>query len=385
MGRCFSNFLVFCILLLIIAYSCSVRKETLPEERNNNIYNHDESNEKENLSAIAKSKALQLDLLLESVVKRRGFNGNILVAFKGKLIYHRSFGLADFKLKKKLSKESVFQIASLTKQFTAMAIMMLAEDGKLEYDDLVETHLPEIPYRGITIRHLLNHTGGLPNYMWLIENHWQHTKYPYNDDVISLLERHKPGRYFKPGTRFNYSNTGYVLLASIVEKVSGENFSGFIKNKIFIPLKMDHSFVYSRGKSDSIDQKVNGYYLRRGRYRVNLETMHDGVVGDKGIYSTTWDLFKWDKALYSEQLVSRGTLAKAFTRLRLKNGYHWHYGFGFRIREFEGKKVVYHFGKWNSFQTCISRYIKDKHTIIILSNTNPKLNLLEQNIRDILY
>ncbi len=334
---------------------------------------------------ISREKARQIDSLLAFYRKKRRFNGNVLVSLAGHIICQRSIGYADFRTKKKLAYDSVFQIASLTKQFTALAIMILAEEGKLAYDHPVSLYLPELPYKGMTIRHLLNHTAGLPNYMWLVEHRWQEKRDPYNDDIVGLLAKYKPDRYFKAGTRFNYSNTGYVLLATIVEEVSGADFADFVRERIFIPLDMKKSFVYSRVKNRINRERLNGYYRRRGRYRINPETPHDGAVGDKGIFSTSGDLFKWDRALYTNRLVSAGTMERAFKRLRLKNGYRWHYGFGFRIKEFLGKKVVYHFGKWNSFQSCISRYIEDRHTIILLCNTTINLNHLEAGIRNILY
>ncbi|MFA8342471.1 MAG: serine hydrolase domain-containing protein, partial [Rhodothermaceae bacterium] len=266
-----------------------------------------------------------------------------------------------------------------------MAIMILAEEGKISYDDSVHTYLPEFTFDNITIRHLLNHTSGLPNYMYYVEHKLPKDSIPYNDVMLKVMFENNPKLNFNPGRKFSYCNTGYAILPLIVEKVTGKTFIDFVETKIFKKLGMNSSFVYSRLFENKHKGRTMGYFRWRGRYAVNLDTKNDGIVGDKGIYSTISDLRKWDDALYNNTLVSDSTISQAFTRVRLSNGRDWHYGFGFRIKEVKDRKVVYHFGRWNSFKTYLGRYIEDHSTIILLNNTNRNISWLVKKIEHILF
>lgn len=372
------------ILLSTLFISCVETMREPQKERPLKVATIPEVTPKEPLFSKPGRDYTQISAKIKKILKRNRFNGNALIAHDGNLVLNEAFGMADFRKKKPLKEDSIFQLASVSKQFTAMAIMLLEERGKLKYDDLLVKYIPELPYKKVTVRQLLNHTGGLPNYMYVIERHWKKEGVPDNEQMIAMLVEHKPNLYFRPGTRFDYSNTGYALLASIVERVTKKSFGKFLYDNVFTPLKMENSFVYSRATTKVNKERVNGYHRWRGRYYPTSETLHDGVVGDKGIYSTTEDLFKWDRALYTDKLVSKITIAEAFTRLTLKNKRHWHYGFGFRIKRVKKEKVVFHYGKWNSFQTCITRYIERENTIILLSNTNKRLHWLEKRISSII-
>lgn len=339
--------------------------------------------EKETVSSSAKKeiekifyqeKAQKIDSIMQLKAKQNYFNGNVLVAYKGNCIYNESFGYADMSRRSKLEKDDVFQLASVSKQFTAMAVMILKEKKLLNYDDSVTKYIPEFPYPRITIRMLLNHTSGLPNYYWLVEHHWHGKNSPVNEDIIKMLADHKLNLYFTPGRRWDYSNTGYVVLASIVERISNESFADFVHDNIFEPLKMNNSFVYSSSSGNKKKDHLTGYYYYGRRYRMIPETVNDGAVGDKGIYSTTEDLFKWDQALYSNHLVSAETFNEAISTFKLKNKYEIPYGFGFRIRKRNDKKIAYHHGKWNGFRTSILRYVEDTNTVIVLNHTSSSLN-----------
>ncbi|MBI9073230.1 MAG: beta-lactamase family protein [Melioribacteraceae bacterium] len=338
----------------------------------------------ENISKNSINIYNQIDSLISAKAKRVGFNGNVLVNINNEAVYKKSIGFAEFRPKKKLKSESIFQLASISKQFTAMAVMILKEKKLLSYDDDVSKYIKEFPYEGITIRMLLNHTSGMPNYMFLTENNWTSEKIPYNNDVVNLIIKHKPHLYFNSGTKFNYSNTGYVLLAYIVEKVSGKLFSDFMDKNIFKPLKMTNSFIYSRSYEKDYKDRVKGYFKWHGKNSLNLETINDGIVGDKGVYTSGEDLYKWDKSLDSCTLVSKETLDEAFTRLTLKNGNQWHYGFGFRLKEEGNEKIIYHYGRWNSFKNCFMKLPKYKSTIIVLNNTNRNIKWLVDDIHDII-
>ena len=318
-------------------------------------------------------KAEIIDSILQAKAKNNYFNGSVLVAYKGCCIYNESFGYSDMLRRKKLEKDDIFQLASVTKQFTAMAIMILKERNQLSYDDSVTKYIPEFPYPRITIRELLNHTSGLPNYYWLVEHHWHDKKAPNNEDIIKMLAEHKLNLYFTPGRRWDYSNTGYVVLASIVERLSKQSFADFMHSNVFDPLKMENSFVYSSSASNEKKDRLIGYYYRGRRYRMIPETVNDGAVGDKGIYSTTEDLFKWDQALYNNTLVSAVTFNEAISTFKLHGKYEIPYGFGFRIRDRNNKKIAYHHGKWNGFRTSLLRYVEDTNTVIILNHTYSSL------------
>ncbi|MDX2003063.1 MAG: serine hydrolase domain-containing protein [Chitinophagales bacterium] len=321
-------------------------------------------------SLVYNHRLSRIDSLIDSSFKYNGFNGAVLVAEKGQILVNKAVGFANFSTGELLQSNSIFELASVSKQFTAMSIMLLKQQGKLSFDDDMLTYLPELPYQGITIRHLLNHTSGLPNYMWLVDNRWKESYAPYNEDVIALMAKYKPQVYFKPGAKFTYSNTGYMLLAAIVERVSGEEFIDFVDHHIFQPLGMTNSYVYSAAKECNYKECLNGYRMsKRGLYQVPIDDL-DGSVGDKGVHSTVEDLFKWDQALYTDRLVRKDILEEAFTKGKTNLGKDVDYGFGFRIAERNGRKVIYHNGLWHGFRTAIIRDVERQVTIIVLNHTN---------------
>ncbi len=316
----------------------------------------------------------RIDSVFTRFRKYHGFRGGLLVGFKGIQVYNNVYGKADYYEKNPVNRQMPFQLASVSKQFTSVSIMILAERGLLNYKDKVTDYIPEFPYPRITVKQLLNHTSGLPNYMWLLEHKWDKAdKIPANEDVIQLLAKHQTSLYFTPGRRYDYSNTGYAVLASVVERVSGKLFPDFVDQNIFKPLGMEKSFVYSSALDRDFPQKVSGHYYRYRRFYRISETVHDGIYGDKGVYSTAADLFKWDQALYDGSLLSAATLDEAFTKVKVRRR-HYPYGYGFRLKEVDGKKVVYHTGLWEGFRTNLMRYVEDHNTIIVLNNTNYKNN-----------
>ena len=317
-------------------------------------------------------KAAELDSRFKNLNKKGVFNGTVLYAENGEIVYKGAFGYADFRKKEKLTTESAFQLASVSKMFTAMAIMILQEEGELEYDDTITKFIPELPYHGVTIRNLLTHRSGLSRYMSLADKYWSINKPISNEDVINLFVKYKPAPYFKPNNGFHYCNTNYALLASVVERITGESFDVFVKERIFEPAGMSHSFVYSN-KNDSVIRSVvpvgvSGY--RNGRRRlVKVGDYYlNGVMGDKGVYSTVEDLYKFSKALDNETLVSSATLQQAFTPGSPKS---WrrkdNYGFGWRIKT-KADSTVYHFGWWKGFRTFFIRDMANDRVIISLTN-----------------
>ncbi|ALJ01288.1 serine hydrolase [Rufibacter tibetensis] len=326
----------------------------------------------------------QLDSVFKHFHKRRGFNGTVLVTKYDQVVYKGAFGMADFYKKDSLTVETAFQLASVSKQFTAMAIMMLKEEGKLTYEDSLQQYFPNFPYKGITIRQLLTHQSGLSNYTYFSDKLWpDRNKALTNQDVVNLMVTHQPKPYFKPNTRFDYSNTGYSLLASIVEQVSEMPFANFLRERIFDPLEMTHTFTYSPDLLTLTGKVATGHT----RFRQKRTTDYlDTVLGDKGVYSTVEDLYKWDQALYTQKLVTHETLHEAFTGTRHDKKQKEDYGFGWRIRPLEnGDTAVYHGGLWHGYSTYLLRNPKEHSALIILSNLpNGSFSYL-QEIRKFLY
>ena len=326
----------------------------------------------------------KLDALLKRIHKRHDFHGAVLVAKNKKIVYQNEIGTADFKKKTLLNKESVFQLASVSKQFTAAAIMLLQQRNQLKLTDTVNTYFPNFPYKAVTIKTLLNHTGGLPNYFWIAEHKWQQEKAPSNKEMMELLTTSNVQRFFKPGRNFDYSNTGYFVLASIVEKISGTSFGSFLKQNIFEPLQMKNSYVYSFENDSIRDNQLDGYRLHRGWRHVKISsTVNDAIVGDKNVYTTAEDLFKWTQGLNSGNLLSKESLALMFTKGETIYGRKVPYGFGFRIDTKE-KNSIYHYGKWNGFSTGLTTYLEDDLIIIVLEHTSYNaLKSLNRKIKNI--
>lgn len=316
----------------------------------------------------------KLDSVFSKLQKNNGFNGTVLFAEKGRIVFQRAYGYADVRHRKKLlTLDSEFGLASVSKMFTATAIMILHEEGKLNYDDDVRKFIPEWPYEGVTIRNLLNHRSGMPRYEVLADEKWSDQRVPlFNEDMIRLFVVHRPEAYFKPDGGFHYCNTNFALLGSVVERISKTNFEDFMRDRIFEPAGMRHSYIYSlRGLTqlpETIDRGVPGFDARRKGFIEVPNNYLNGVMGDKIMYSTVGDLFQFDKALYNEVLVKASTLKEAFTpgsenRRRTADNY----GFGWRTRA-DADSTVYHYGWWKGFRTFFIRDMKRQRTLIVLTN-----------------
>lgn len=308
----------------------------------------------------------QWDSVFSRLQKRAGFNGTVLIAERGEVVHAGAYGYGHHRRKDTLELSSSFQLASVSKMFTAVAIMLLYEAKRLDFDKPVQEYIPEFPYDNITVRHLLNHRAGLPRYMWLAEKHWDTQKILTNEDVLCLYNDHKPNLFFKPGTRFHYCNTNYAFLALVVERISQMSFQEFADTYIFEPLKMENSFVLDLKKEQKAADEVIGYRRRRRGYLAVPKDFLDGVVGDKGVYASVKDLFLLDRAFYGDALLSHETLSVAYTggspELRNHN-----YGFGWRMQT-QREGIIYHFGWWRGFRSCFIRDIYSLRTMIILSN-----------------
>jgi CubicO group peptidase (beta-lactamase class C family) len=332
----------------------------------------------------------KIDSLLMSLYNAGKLNGNVLIAEKGKVIYSRSFGLANEKTKEELNENSVFGLASVSKQFTAMAIVILKEQGKLSFDDKITKYLPELTaYDDISIRNLLNHTSGLiPNIDELKDTkeakEYLATKlvgnWVTNKDVVAFLSIYKPKLRFRPNEKWEYCNTGYVLLGSIIEKVTGLTYTDYLNQVIFKPLEMNNTYVYSPGLiPDKINNRTYDYIYSDSLKKflsvdsmINKINVKMAIDGGGSLYSTVNDLLKWDRALYTDKLVSYSSLKEIFEPSILKDKTKTSYGFGWFIQENPNYgKFVVHDGKDRGYLTCIVRQIDHDKTIIILENYSP--------------
>ena len=329
------------------------------------------------LALAQKEKNKVIDSIVQSFATQNNFSGVVLVADKGKIEYEKAVGYREFAKQIPLKKTAIFELASVSKQFTAMVIMMLKEKGLLQYDDLVEKYL-NLPYKGITIHNLLTHTGGLPDYQAIMDEHWDKSKVAGNNDILLYLNQYKPAALFEPGTKYMYSNTGYVLLASIAEKASGRDFIEFCTTEIFHKLKMNHTAIRTLQEKAAVRNFAIGHifvkekneYVRADSFPSSNYTIWLGNRKGPGrISSTVEDLLKWDRALYTEQLISQQTLEEAFTPMVLKDGKISNYGFGWDIiLNDPSGKIVWHNGDNPGYKTEIMRFIGMNATLIILCN-----------------
>lgn len=323
---------------------------------------------------LRQEKAEEVDAVFKRLQKATGFNGVVLYAEKGQLIYQQAFGYEDpIRRNKPLQIDSRFELASVSKMFTATAILILREQSRLNLDVDIRMYIPEWPYEGNTIRQLLTHRSGLPRYESLADQHWPDKRMPLtNEAMIRLFITHHPSPYFKPNNGFHYCNTNYALLASIIERVSGKTFPNFMKEYVFIPAGMKNAMIYTF----DTDQQLGGYvedavpgYDSRGRRLVRVANDYlNGVMGDKIMLATVGDLYNFELALNSEKLLRKASLEEAYSpgsprhRRRLDN-----YGFGWRIRS-EADSAVYHYGWWKGFRTFFIRDLVQQKTLIVLSN-----------------
>jgi N-acyl-D-amino-acid deacylase len=319
------------------------------------------------LSAQQSPDVKQLDFVLTKLYQSSRFNGTILYAEKGKIIYKKAFGITDCRTNQPLTTSSSFNLASVTKQFMCMCIMILKERGQLDYDDNVKKYIPEIPYDSISIRNLMTHTSGIPEYFDLFQRYKTPLDTLTNEKLITQFATYKPAPDFATGTKWNYCNTNYVLIASIIERISKEPINVFVKKNILDPLKLKDTYVYHVLMPSVPVNHVYGFEETGEKKKLNDLTPFDGVVGDGNIYSSVEDLYKWEQSLYTEKLVKKETLAEALQPVKLKDGSTYPYGFGWGITNDKDGEYS-HTGGWAGFGNLIYRDTKGRRTIIALSS-----------------
>ena len=328
-------------------------------------------------TAALDARSSRVDSLMRSQVDANDPGAAVIVIQNGRVIHQQGYGLADRQTKLPITATTTFDLASVSKQFTAMAIMMLAERKKLSYDDPLTKFFPDFPpYAAkITVRHLLTHTSGIADYMEVYEKRFASTKKePTSQEArLMLAEIEKP--LFEPGVKFQYSNSGYMVLAQIVEKASGQPFPVFMREGVFAPLGMDRTIVSDQIIAPSRNRAIS-YSSGWMGYKVADYSPLNRIYGDGNVNTSTEDMFKWDQALYTEKLVKQSTLKEAFTPVRLNDGSSAPYGFGWRVVDVQGLEVLSHGGGWVGFRTHIIRIPSERFSVVVLSNRaefNPRL------------
>jgi len=314
----------------------------------------------------------------------------VLIKKDGKILFEQGYGVRDLRTKTKIDEQTNFRLASFTKQFTAMAAMLLVHDGKLRYDESLTELFPEFPAYGktITVRNLLNHTSGLPDYEDLMDQVektkgpiWSPENQIHDAEVLQLLERESQGK-FAPGTKWEYSNSGYVVLGLIVAKLSGKSFAEVLHDRIVAPLKMDHTLVFEKGKIE-VANRAYGHAGKKNGFVETDQSSTSATQGDGGIYSNLEDLSKWDDALRNHTLLSEKEFLPAITPAQLPPGaesklaedvpesLRFHasaYGFGWFLNLQDPHPLMWHYGDTMGFKTAIFRYLPDNVTVILLCN-----------------
>ena len=334
----------------------------------------------------------QIAAVFENVASDKTPGLAVLVKKDSRVIFERGYGVMDLRTGARIDTKTNFRLASVTKQFTAMAVMLLVHDGKLRYDETLAEIFPDFPAygRNIKLYQLLTHTSGLPDYEDLMEAEeksggakWTPQRQIQDDEVIALLKKEMRGK-FAPGSSWSYSNSGYVVLGEIVAKISGKTYGDFLNERIFVPLKMADTVVYQKGKN-TVSNRAFGHSKDGNRFNETDQSSTSATLGDGGVYSNIEDLAKWDDALQNHTLLSEREMRAALIPVMTANGApHWPatepnadnlhpgkpvwYGFGWFLDPYNGHPRMWHYGDTMGFKTTIQRFTKDNLTVIVLCN-----------------
>lgn len=306
----------------------------------------------------------KLDIFFAQLA-RTGFNGSVLIGQHGKVVYERYFGFANRETGLKLMPQTAGQLASTSKTFTGSAILYLHEHKFLNINDPVKEYIPSFPYPNITVKMLLNHRSGIPDYTKWVPRFRKDQNTPMsNSALLEMFAAYKPALEFRPDTRFKYSNSNYAILASIIEAVTETNYRDFMRRYVFEPLGMKNTFVFDPAKGLPANATIS-YKYNWVREKVMFA---DGIYGDKGIYSTVEDLYRWDQSFYSNKLLSKEMQAMAYSPYSFEKPGRKNYGLGWRMLNNPNSKVIYHNGWWHGNNNVFYRFIDENMTIVMLGN-----------------
>jgi len=368
MLRSTHSYIAFCFLSILFV-ACQTKSEPVaagprfhdePRKLISNALSYADTTTLENQNTIRR-----LDSFYRVQV-RMGFNGSVLIGQNGKVLYERYFGLANRETGQPLQYDNAVQLASISKTFTGAAILYLNEHKYLDINDPVQHYIATFPYPNVTIKMLLSHRSGIPDYVKFVPSYRKDQKTPIsNKDVLDMFARYKPGLEFKPGTHFKYCNSNFAVLATVVETVTEMPFPEFMRKYIFDPLGMKHSFIHTAPErlpaGTTISYKYN--WVREP------DMFADGVYGDKNVYSTVEDMYRWDQSFYHNTLLSNETMELAYGPCSFEKPGIKNYGLGWRMLCFpSGNKIIYHNGWWHGNNTVFYRFIKENMTIVILGN-----------------
>ncbi len=324
--------------------------------------------------------------------KNNLFNGNLLVARKDEVIYQGSFGYTNGRNQAELiNSNTIFELASVSKQFTAYATLLAFKTARVNIDDDIRTFIPDFPYENISTRNLLNHASGLPDYFSLLDENWDKNKIACNKDVLDLIVKVNPKIHFSPYEKWEYSNTGYVLLASLIEIISGTSFSEFIEINIFNPIAMQNSFVYNRRLNPKeinnyaygtvYNETKNIFELPDNISDYNVVFYLDGIQGDGTVNSSTSDLLKWNNEILNKNILDSSLVDIMLSNTLILHKEKVEYGMGWIINDdADLGKIVYHGGSWPGYSTYNSIYLGEGYSIVSLCNQPKKLEIEQQII-----
>lgn len=293
----------------------------------------------------------------------------VLIMQDGEAVYSRGFGYADLENGVRITPESVFRLGSVSKQFTTMAIMVLAEDGKLDYDDPLSRHIPELDsWPGVTIRHMMHHTSGMPDFYEgdFYDNYPPDGPMVQNADLVEVMARY-PEPDFLPGEQYVYNNAAYDLLPVVVERASGQSFYEFVRSQVFQPAGMLTATPFS-ASGPEIAGRVFGYTSTADGFALDDYDPFNTVLGSGSIYATLHDFVAWERSLAANTVVSAATLHEAYTSGKLNDGSETGYGFGWRIGDYQGHRRMMHTGSWVGFRTAFARFPNDDLAVAVLTN-----------------
>ncbi|MDX5319884.1 MAG: beta-lactamase family protein, partial [Bacteroidota bacterium] len=323
----------------------------------------------QHLEAKKKWEAHQIDSFITKLSAQGLFNGTLLVARGGEIIYHESMGVANRVTEEPITNDMPYQMASVSKPITAAAIMLLVQQGEIGLDDKITKYLPELPqYNKVKVRHLLTHTSGIPDYIYRYSSAWKQNAYMSNDGLLSFYALKKYRTMFTPGYRYEYCNTNYAFLASIIERVTEEKFADFVNDHIFQPLGMCHSHVFTPEVDSLNPPTIKGYRWTGRSWLEYGEDWRNGIVGDKGVFSTADDMLRFSKAFDADYLWCNETCDQIFKPTYTRGRGESEYGYGWRMRQWDSMDVVLHYGFWNSFRTGLIEFPESDVTFVILNN-----------------